>query len=727
MGPATSEELSGTVERIVYENLETGYRVFVISTAQNSATATGCTADIKAGQEVTIRGAWTTHPKFGKQFQVTHCIVKLPTSIRGLQAFLGSGAIKGIGKIYAQRLIDAFGEQVLEVIDKHPKRLYSVSGLGDKRVETITQSWREHKEIAHIMVFLQDKGISPAYAHKIYKKYGQQSVKVVQNNPYCLAEQVWGIGFKIADAIAKNLGFDQLSPFRIQAGIVHAINEAIGSGHLYVAAAELKTRALQLLELDDSQETTTLLKAALEQLHGDKKIVLIQAETDYLITLPTAYNAERSVAEKIKAILAYASPLQLPIDAIYQELRMQQGSIQLNDDQQRGIMAALQSKITIITGGPGTGKTTLITQFLNALDRFHVRYKLAAPTGRAAKRMFESTQRSASTIHRLLEFDPMRMQFKHNEQNTLNADIFIIDEASMIDIFLANALLKAIPLHAHLIFIGDIDQLPPVGAGNFLRDLIASEKIICVKLTEIFRQAQHSLITINAHRINSGTFPTSALPETAKDFIWIKEELPERVSAHLQTIFNHHLKQHHIAPHDSIVLTPMNRGIAGTHKLNRELQTLLNPSAKTSFTYGLTQFKEGDRVMQIKNNYEKFVFNGDIGTIGTIDLEDQTMHIHYAERIISYQFGELDELVLAYAITVHKSQGSEYSAVIIPLFAQHFTLLARNLVYTAITRAKKLCIIIGQPKALAIAIRNNKSSQRTTLLVKLLTTEVSCV
>ena len=364
--------------------------------------------------------------------------------------------------------------------------------------------------------------------------------------------------------------------------------------------------------------------------------------------------------------------------------------------------------------------------FPEILDQKRIRYKLAAPTGRAAKRMNESTGRAAATLHRLLEFDPATMQFKHNEENTLQTDLLIVDEASMIDIFLAHAILKAVPLAAHLIFIGDIDQLPPVGAGNFLRDLITSKQISCIQLTEVFRQAANSLIIVNAHRINNGNFPTTQLPDAKKDFIWIKEEQPDKLFGYLQSFFTKRLHQHGILPSETMVLVPMNRGPIGTQKLNQNLQEIINKKNGTNLTHGITQYKEGDRVMQIRNNYEKMVFNGDIGFIQSIEPEDKIITVRYAERPVTYQQAELDELVLAYAITIHKSQGSEYDAVIIPLFTQHFTLLARNLIYTAITRAKKLCIIIGQTRALAIAIKNNKSIRRQTFLTEMLTTGIQC-
>lgn len=718
------ETLTGTVDRIIYENNETGFLIFNLKNKNSSTIVKGCLPAVKAGQDVTILGKWIVHPKFGKQFDAQKCTIALPTNISGLQKYLASGIIKGIGPVYAKKLIDAFGVNVLEIIDKEPNKLKMVEGIGLKRLSQIIDGWKEQKEVASIMVFLQDKNITPAYAAKIYKRYGYESIAVVKENPYRLAEEIWGIGFKIADQIAHNLGFEHNCIARIKAGILHVINEAVSSGHLYIETEELKKTTTELLELET--EELPLIKNALHELYDTTKIKLITEENLHYITTSALYYCEAGVATKIKNLLAYPSGLLVDTHAIYQILRKQEGNLQLNEDQQRGIMATLQNKITIITGGPGTGKTTLIKQLLEILDQKRIRYKLAAPTGRAAKRMNESTGRSAATLHRLLEFDPATMQFKHNEENTLQTDILIIDEASMIDIFLAHAILKAIPLAAHLIFIGDIDQLPPVGAGNFLRDLITSKQTSCVQLTEVFRQAANSLIIVNAHRINSGNFPTTQLPDAKKDFIWIKEEQPEKIFGHLQSFFIKRLQQHGILPSETMVLVPMNRGAIGTQKLNLNLQEIINKKEGNNLTHGTTQYKEGDRVMQIRNNYEKMVFNGDIGFIQTIEPEDRSITVRYAERPITYQQADLDELVLAYAITIHKSQGSEYDAVIIPIFTQHFTLLARNLIYTAITRAKKLCILIGQTRAIAIAIKNNKSIKRQTFLTEMLTTGIQC-
>lgn len=546
------------------------------------------------------------------------------------------------------------------------------------------------------------------------------------NNPYRLIDDIWGIGFKTADQIAQKLGLAHDSPKRIRAGICFAISSVISVGHLYIELEELKKTSIEILGLAH-ENARELCTQALTELYQEDRIKFIGKNNVHFVTLTQYFCAERGVAHKILQLQERPPDIQFDIEAIYTSLRVPApGQYLLNDDQQRGIMASLSNRVTVITGGPGTGKTTLIKKLLSICEQAHVVYKLAAPTGRAAKRISESTGRLAMTIHRLLGFDGTSMRFVHNEMNKLNVQFLIIDEASMIDIFLMHAICKALPLNAHVIFIGDIDQLPSVGAGNVLHDLIASEKVACVRLTEIFRQAQDSLIIVNAHRVNKGTFPTTAIPGSKNDFIFIKEEDPQNIPHHLSNIFNNTLVKHAIKADATTVLVPMNRGIAGTQTLNQVLQNMLNRQETTqSILHNGYTYKIGDRVMQIRNNYDKLVFNGDTGTIVCIDLEERRLDAQFSEQIVSYDFIELNELVLAYAISIHKSQGSEYDAVIIPLFTAHFALLQRNLLYTALTRAKKLCILIGQPKAIAIALKNNKGNERKTFLTTFLTTDLT--
>jgi len=723
------EELTGIVDKLIYQNNENGFAVFVLQTrGTNTVTVKGYLPSIQPGEQVNLQGLWVMHPKFGRQFEAKNCSSCLPNSIIGLKKYLGSGLIKGIGPVYAEKLVAKFGVDVLEIIEHQPDRLKEVGGIGPKRIEKISLAWKDQKEISKVMIFLQEKGVSTAYATKIYKQYGQNSIAVINENPYRLADDIWGIGFKKADAIAQQLGFEKDSLKRITSGILFVIAEQVGNGHLYVQLEDLKNKTVEILELDASV-VSLKIKTAFHNLYDSDKIKLISVEGQHFVTLSKYYFSEKGVANKVLRLMSKKTCHDFKIDEIYQALRISAGAydIALNDDQQQGILATLQNKVTVITGGPGTGKTTLIKKLLSILDEYGMKYKLAAPTGRAAKRIFEGTGRQASTIHRLLEFDFSSMTFAHNEQNALPVDFLIVDEASMIDVFLAHALLKAVPFNAHVVFIGDIYQLPSVGAGNFLKDLIASQAVASVCLKEIFRQAQDSMIVVNAHRVNNGEFPLSFLPGSKRDFIFIKELEPTNVSRHLETIYKKGLKKFGVAAQDAITLVPMHRGSVGTQKLNYDLQQILNATeGGKQISYAGIVYKIGDPIMQLRNNYDKRVFNGDIGTIMDINLEDKVLMVDFDGRMIEYDYSDLSEVVLAYSISIHKSQGSEYAAAIIPVFTQHFTLLQRNLIYTAITRAKKLCILIGQPRAIAMAIKNNKSLVRKTFLKEYLTTDLEC-
>ena len=718
------QELHGTIDRLLFQSQDNGFSVFVLQTEKaTQVVVRGYVPNIHPGQVLHVQGAWVVHPKFGRQFQAEQCKTGAPTSLLGLKKYLGSGLIKGIGPSYAEKLVSHFGTQVLEIIDQDPARLKEVPGIGSKRIDQIITAWENQKEIAAIMIFLKEKGISTAYALKIYKTYGQNSLSILKENPYRLSQDIWGIGFKIADQIAQNCGIAPDSLVRIKASLLFVIGQQIQNGHLYVEIEELKSQTLSLITLTPDQ-TMLKIKQSLHDLYNEGKIKLITSSEQHFLTLSSYYFSERGVAQKLRSLLQSTYKNNLPLDAIYETLRV---NTTLSDDQQTAIMTSLQQKISIVTGGPGTGKTTIIKELLRILDEHQLIYQLAAPTGRAAKRITQSSGKRASTIHRLLEFDFGAHGFARNENNALKLDFLIIDEASMIDIFLAHAILKALPFTAHIIFIGDINQLPPVGAGNFLHDMIASSIIPCTRLTNIFRQAQDSLIVVNAHRVNNGEFPVSFLPDAKKDFIFIKEDNPENIPHHLKLLFTETLARAQITADQAMVLAPMHRSSAGTQKLNHDLQSILNTQqAGPQIAHGSSLFKINDRVMQLKNNYDKHVFNGDIGTIESIDETEKTVSVAYPEQVIVYEFSELDELVLAYAITIHKSQGSEYKAVIIPLFMQHFTLLQRNLIYTALTRAKKLCIIIGQSKALAMGIKNNKGLARTTFLTEFLTTDLHC-
>ena len=720
------DTLKGSVDRFFFQSIDTGFVVFVLQSYGKEIIVQGTLPLLQIGQDVELVGTWEMHKKFGRQFHATRSINSLPTTIVGLRKYLGSGLIKGIGKVYAEKLVSHFGENILKIIDSEPERLKEIPGIGEKRREQIIDSWVTHKEVAELMVFLQEKDVSVAFAAKIYKQYKHNAIAILTENPYRLAEDIWGIGFKKADEIAQKLGLAVDAPQRISAGIVFAITTASQYGHLYCKLADLKEKSAALLGLGSHENKDLLLKRSLHNLYDAQKIKLITYEAEHYITTPKLYHTEKAVAQSLLLLLEKPSVLSIDTEKVYQQLRVSQESdIELNEDQQKGILAALQHKITIITGGPGTGKTTLIKKLLVTLEENHIRYKLAAPTGRAAKRILEGTGRQAVTLHRLLEFNSATMGFNYDEKNALDIDFLLIDEASMIDIFLAYSVLKALPHKAHLVLIGDIDQLPSVGAGNFLNDCIKSAAITCVRLNHIFRQAQNSMIVVNAHRVNHGEFPLTST-EGKKDFIYIKEELPEQVMHHLKKILFIELPKHGIQRSDAMILVPMNKGVVGTQTINHYLQELLNPSRDSkNVMFAGTLYKTKDKVMQIRNNYEKLIFNGDIGLITEIDTEKKIVFVLFDKRVIEYEFSELHELVLAYAISIHKSQGSEYKAVIIPLFMQHFSLLQRNLIYTAITRAKNICILIGQPKAIAMGINNTHGTERITFLKQFLQKNLS--
>lgn len=721
-----NDQLSGIIERILFQNNETGFAVFVLkSKNQDDCTITGNFAGIQSGQEIHMEGSWSFHAKFGKQFQVTSYTTSLPTSSLGIQKYLSSGFIKGIGKVYAEKIVARFGAQTLNIIDKTPDKLFEISGVGLKRVEQIKQSWIDQKFIAKIMVFLQEKGVTCAYATKIYKKYGALAIEKVTEDPYRLTDDIWGIGFKTADKIAQNMGFATGSPERVQAGVIFMLKEQSNNGHLYQEVNELKHKTFQLLEIDPELHQMPM-KNALILLYNKDKIKLISYDDKHFIGLSVLYGSEKGIALKMLQLLA--SPISHKISSkdIYDSLQKAM-DIELNEDQQRGIISCFENKASIITGGPGTGKTTLVKALINVLEQHKFTYKLAAPTGRAAKRLMEGTRRQAMTLHRLLEIDPTTMRFTIDEKNALKTDFLIIDESSMIDVYLAHSVMKAVSLATHLVIIGDVDQLPSVGPGSILNDLINSGKVPYTRLQHIFRQAQNSMIIQNAHKINNGEFPSGSIEGCKKDFYFIKEEQPENcftiITKTIQTI----IKQHGIVTNNVTILTPMNRGATGTQSLNYSLQQFLNPGQTTACaTFLGATFKQNDRVMQIKNNYDKKIFNGDIGIIEDVDTDEKTLNINFDGNLVLYGFDELNELVLAYAITIHKSQGSEYDAVIIPIFMQHFMLLQRNLLYTAITRAKKLCIFIGQSKAIAMGINNAKQDHRITFLTEFLTENISC-
>lgn len=714
---APTHHLRGTIDRVVFHNAENGFAIFILTAEKQTHTIQAMIPAIRQGELISVSGQWNMHPKFGKQFIATQYTIHPPTSAVGLKKYLSSGLIKGIGPIYAQKLVNFFGADVLEIIDKHPEQLTRVPGIGAKRIEAISNGWHEQKEIAQVMVFLQEKGISPTYATKMYKKYGTDTIAIVTSNPYRLAQDVWGIGFKIADQIAQSLGVAPASKNRIQAGVIHVLKTATNTGHVYLAYDDALKKAEELLAIPENQLSSMSLTDAFDELIAQGAIKKIDHQEKPFVALTQHYATERSIASRLKELLSYKMPTTLSLDTIRADIQSwsTQSGIALHENQQDAVCTSLTSKVSVITGGPGTGKTTVIKTILAILKKHKLTYQLAAPTGRAAKRITQSCGAPASTIHRLLEFDASRMSFTKNETNPLAHRCIIVDESSMIDIFLAHALIKAVPLDALLIFIGDVDQLPSVGPGNFLHDVIESGIIPTSRFSHIFRQAHGSTIVTNAHRINQGEFPLKG-----SDFIFIQEDDPTQLPIHLEALYTH-FKRSRITLADTVVLTPMHRGPAGTQALNHHLQTIINPpSSQQALMYAGISYRVGDRVMQLRNNYDKLVFNGDVGVIEKIDIENQQITVNFTDQSILYEKSDMDELTLAYALSIHKSQGSEYPVVIVLCFVQHYILLARNVIYTAVTRAKTLCICIGQPRALGIALSNNRGRERITLLKQFL-------
>ncbi len=702
----------GFLERIVYYNEEND---FIVARLQEKGkkgltTIVGNISGINPGESLKLDGRWVHDKKFGEQFRVEAFEVTVPATVNGIRKYLGSGLIKGIGPIMANRIVKVFGLDTLEVIDKEPSRLKEVDGIGEKRIAMISRAWEGQKEIKDIMVFLQGHGVSATYSAKIYKQYGRKSIETVRDNPYQLATDIQGIGFLTADKIAENIGIYQNSIIRAKAGILYMLSELSDDGHVYFPYDGLIERTSEKLKIDKE-----ILIRGISSLSQEKKIFLEETEDHKAVYLAPFYIAERGIATYLKRLMDSLSSIrkidsQKALSWVEDKL-----GIKLAQRQKEAVLLATNSKVLVITGGPGTGKTTIIKAILKIFQQLKINIILAAPTGRAAKRMSEATAFPAKTIHRLLEYSPKDGGFKRNQDNPLNANLVIIDEASMIDTLLMYHLVKAIPSYAHLILVGDINQLPSVGPGNVLKDIISSNNFPVVTLNEIFRQAKKSMIVVNAHKVNNGKFPLIKTPADRKeliDFYFIHEEEPEKALNKIIKLCKDRIPSRFgYDTKDIQVLTPMNRGVIGTSNLNYELQSHLNPN-ELFMTYGSRVFKLGDKVMQISNNYEKDVFNGDIGWVSKIDKEGYQIEIDHDGRKVVYERSELDEITLAYAVSVHKSQGSEYPVVIIPVMTQHYILLQRNLIYTAITRAKKLAVLIGTKKALAIAIRNNKVERR---------------
>ena len=702
------------IDHITYQNQENGYSVMRVKVKdyKDPVTLVGNLLDVPVGAVLLCEGDWKMDKRYGNQFVAETWEEVMPAAVYGIEKYLGSGLVKGIGPKFAHLIVEKFGTDTIEIIEDNIERLYEVAGIGKKRVEKIKESWEKQKDIKNVMLFLQQYGVSTAYAAKIYRQYGKESIEKVKDNPYRLADDIWGIGFKTADGIASKMGYENNDIRRCKSGLLYTLNELSNDGHVYAVEEQLVESAKKLLEADEEP-----IREALKEMLASEDLI----EENEAIYLPPFYHSERGTAKKLLSLLLVNTSTlfdgQMDIDAI-----QKQSGIEYDDVQIAAIKQAIDSKVMVLTGGPGTGKTTTTQGIIAAYKAAGLRILLAAPTGRASKRMSEATGMEAKTIHRLLEYNPQD-GYKRNDENPLEGDALIVDECSMIDIILMYNLMKAIPEHMRLVMVGDIDQLPSVGAGNVLRDIIESEKIPVIRLTRIFRQAQSSRIVMSAHAINQGRFPDISNGMNT-DFFFIKKDDPEQVADEIVKLVRDRLPKAYKQPLCNIqVLTPMQRSVVGAGNLNTVLQQALNHNT-LSLSRGGNTYKLGDRVMQIRNNYDKNVFNGDIGTVEKVNLEDRTLTINFDDTMMEYEASELDEVVLAYATTIHKSQGSEYPIVVIPVLMTHFVMLQRNLIYTGITRAKKICVLIGQTKALSYAIRNLTVSKRNTLLKERLRGEI---
>ncbi len=720
-----TERLAGAVERVTFHSEESGFCVLRVKVrgTRDLVTVVGTTATVTPGEYVESEGWWINDRTHGLQFKTKRLRVVPPSTLEGIEKYLGSGMVKGIGPHFAKKLVMAFGEQVFRVIEQEPDRLTKLEGIGPKRKERVTRAWAEQKVIREIMIFLQSHGVGTARAVRIYKTYGEDAIARVRDNPYRLALDIQGIGFKTADAIAQRLGIPLDSLMRAQAGVRHVLQELSGEGHCAAEREPLIETAAKLLAI-----TPPTLEQAIDLELQEKNLVAEAIENIPCLFLAPLYRAELGVAAHLLRLLAGA-PSWGRIDPD-KAIPWVEGktALTLSASQREAVAKTINSKVTVITGGPGVGKTTVVNSILHALRAKGVRVRLCAPTGRAAKRLFESTGLEAKTIHRLLEFDPKFMGFRRGSETPLEADLVVMDEVSMVDVVLMNQLLRAIPDHAAVLMVGDIDQLPSVGPGAVLSDVIASGRVATVQLTEIFRQAATSKIIVNAHRINRGQMPERLGRQTdLSDFYFIPADSADEIHDKLLHLVTERIpKRFGLHPiRDIQVLAPMNRGGLGARSLNVELQQRLNPGSEPKVTrFGWT-YSPGDKVIQSVNDYDKEVFNGDIGRVLWIDPDEGLVSIDFDGREMAYEFGELDEISLAYATSIHKSQGSEYPAVVIPLAMQHYMLLERNLLYTAVTRGKQLVVIVGQPKALALAVRNVTSKRRMTNLATRLKRESS--
>ena len=707
-----SEEIAGLVERVTFFNEESGFAVLRVKVRgqRELVTVLGSVPTVSAGEWLTAKGCWVRDKEHGLQFKAQVLKATPPTTSEGVERYLGGGFVKGVGPVLAKKLVEHFGAEVLGVITDNPADLEAVDGIGAKRRERIATAWLEGMQIREIMVFLHSHGVSTGRAVRIYKTYGNLAIQTVQENPYTLAKEIHGIGFATADQIAQSVGIPKDSQNRARAGIDHVLLGATSEGHCALPLVKLKAAAVKLLEVP----VETIEKALSHMLTGCL-LLLEEIDNEPLVFLPHLRKAEDGIATKIKR-LATAGVTYPKIEFEKAVAWCEKTGKTLAPSQRQALKTTLTSRVAIITGGPGVGKTTLVNSILLILRAKKVKCLLCAPTGRAAKRLTETTGMEAKTIHRLLEVDPATGRFSRNEDKPLECDLLIIDETSMVDVLLMYAVLRAIPKTSALILVGDVDQLPSVGPGNALRDLIDSGVVPVVRLTEVFRQAASSKIITSAHVIRQGRMPELRTPESDSDFHFIERDTPEEIAATLVRLVQDRIpKGHRLDPiRDIQVLCPMNRGSIGVRELNTALQNALNPvrlGEPAAERFGW-RFQVRDKVIQTENDYKKEVFNGDIGMIEKIDPVDQEVSVRFDDRLVVYDYGELDEVALAYAVTIHKSQGSEFPAVVIPVAMQHYMLLQRNLIYTGITRAKRLLVMVGQKKALGLAVRNDQSRKR---------------
>ena len=704
-------QLRGIVDRITFQNEENGYTVARLQVeglaAYNNrpATIVGEMLSINPGETVVLEGEWTTHKQYGAQFKIASYQTVYPSTVEGMRRYLGSGLIKGIGPVTAKRIVDHFGKEALDVIERDPERLVEVEGLGAKRAKWIIKAWEDQREIHNVMLFLQSHEVGTGYAVKIWKRYGHDAVELIRENPYRLSVDVWGIGFLTADRIAQKMGIPAHSDRRIQAGLLHVLNEAADKeGHVFLPEDALIESCVEALDVP-----VDAIAPCIAQLCSEESIVV----DDERVYLPHLYYAEQGAATRCYQL---SQVQRIELGNIPAEIRAieQRDGVTFAPRQKTALEKALSHNLLVLTGGPGTGKTTTIKGLIALLEARNKKIALTAPTGRAAKRMSEATGHEAKTIHRLLKFSPSEMVFEKNFENPLEIDALIVDEISMVDTVLMNSLLRAVPISASVVLVGDVDQLPSVGAGNVLKDVIASGIVEVVELNEIFRQAQTSRIITNAHAINRGEMPY-VQNDRDSDFFFLEASEPDQVVETVCGLCATRLPRTYRL--DSIediqVLVPMYRGETGANNLNQVLQDELNPKGQ-EMTRGGIRFRVGDKVMQVRNNYDRDVFNGDIGRVHGI--EDDILRVRFQDRVLAYEFSELDELVLAYAMSVHKSQGAEFRAVVMPLTTQHYMMLQRNLLYTAITRARELVVIVGTKQALGMAVRNNRVAERHTTL-----------